>query len=99
MIKILENMLVDEFFSEIKDDIVFDNINKSSSNCKNSSIRFDAMNQKYLGRIILWQSGDMNVEILDVETIEVVDAKTCIVKSKENILTEIQTMITIMKNI
>ncbi len=48
--------------------ITTDNVINAGQESNNSSTRVDHMTDNCLGRITVWKSGDINMEVLDVET-------------------------------
>ena len=54
----------------------------SEKNIEKKSARVDFVVSKYLGRITLWETGESDIELLNMETEETVDYRTVIVQEK-----------------
>ena len=52
--------------------ITTDNIINAGQESNNPSTRVDHMTDSCLGRITVWKSRDMNIEVLDVETCDTI---------------------------
>lgn len=85
MIKIMQELLEEKAFDNILGNITIDNIGYSPDNISNPSIRFDAMNDINLGRVVLWSTGDMNIEILNIESMDTIYNSNLIVRDETDL--------------
>lgn len=97
MVKILHNLLVSDYFKDQRGNISIDCIVATSTEIDNPSIRFDAMGSGKLGRVTLWESGDLSFEILDIDTIQVTEAESFQVKNIKQLIDKIEMFLCHMK--
>lgn len=72
MIEKLQQLLDKNVFDKVSGTATIDNVNSTPADIPNRSIRFDAMNELNLGRVVMWDSGDINFEILSIESMDTV---------------------------
>lgn len=89
MIEVLEELIKENYFDKVSGTAIIDNISSIPIEISNRSMRFDAMNESNLGRVILWESGDINLEILSIESMDTVYSGNYIITNKDELIDRI----------
>ena len=89
MIEKLQQLLEKNTFYKKMGTATIDNISSSPKDIPNRSMKFDAMNELNLGRVVLWESGDMNFEILSIDSMDTVYTDNLSVSSESELIESI----------
>lgn len=98
MIEKLQQLLDNNTFYKNLSTATIDNTSSSPKDIPNRSMRFDAMNELNLGRVVLWESGDMNFEILSIDSMNTVYTDNLSVSSESELIESITKFFEIMND-